>query len=156
MEEIMNEQVNIDLVKQCYDAFNKGDIQRLLSYFAEDVDWDMPEVKPIAFSGKRHGRDEVAEFFRQMTDAQDSRGVQLQECIPQGDRVFAIGHYEFTVKATGADYGSDFVHLFTIADGKLAKFKEYADTYAAVLAYQVPAAGISKGAQAETGRPSVH
>lgn len=152
----MNEQANIDVVKQCYDAFNKGDIQRLLSCFADDVEWEMPEVEAVPFTGKRRGRDQVAQFFEQMNQMQDSRGVQLQDCIAQGDKVVAIGHYAFTVKSTGLDYDADFAHLFTVANGKITSFKEFTDTLRAAMAYHPQMAAAGRGAAAGAGAPPVH
>lgn len=43
----MSEQANISLLKQAYDAFDKGDIQRLLGLLAQDIEWELPEVEGI-------------------------------------------------------------------------------------------------------------
>jgi ketosteroid isomerase-like protein len=155
MEGIMNEQANIDLVKQCYDAYSKGDIQRLLGCIAQDVDWELPFVEAVPFSGRRHGLDQVAEFFRQMDQLQEAREMQPRDFIANGDRVIVMGHYEWIVKSTGAQYGGDFSHVFTIANGKIVNFKEYTDSHAAALAYQ-PQAGIGAESRPGTGRPAVH
>jgi ketosteroid isomerase-like protein len=151
----MNEQRNIDLVKQCYDAFQKKDIQRLLSCCADDIDWDLPQIEDIPLGGKRHGIAQVAEFFQMLDQLQAVRDFRPQEFTAQGDRVLVTGTYTFTVKATSADYTSDWCHCFTIANGKIARFKEYIDTHQVALAYQQAAAarGVSAGAGT---RPSVH
>jgi ketosteroid isomerase-like protein len=152
----MNEQANIDLVKQGYDAFAKGDIPRLLSYFAQDIEWTLPEVEGIAFTGKRRGLNQVAEFFKIMNDAQETREFLPDDYFAQGDRVVVLGHCTFTVKATGADYSDEWTHVFTISGGKVSKFKEYSDTHKAALAFQ-PRAGAGLGAgAAATPRPPIH
>jgi ketosteroid isomerase-like protein len=157
MEGIMKEQDNIGLVRQAYEAFDKGDTQRLLSLFARDIDWDLPEVEGISFTGKRKGVDQVAEFFRQMADQQDAREFKADDFIGQGDRVVVLGHCTWTVKATGLDYSDEFCHLFTIKDGKIASFKEFADTHRAALAYQPRPGTLGAGAAAAaTTRSSVH
>jgi ketosteroid isomerase-like protein len=153
MEGIMNEQANVALVRGCYDAFSKGDIQHILDCTARDVDWELPAVEAIPFSGKRHGLDQVAEFFRLINQLQEAREMQPREFIGHGERVIVTGHYEWTVKATGAAYGSDFIHIFTIVNGKIAHFREFTDTHQAALAYQ-PQPTI--GAQKDAGRPAVH
>jgi ketosteroid isomerase-like protein len=63
MEGIMNEQANIDMVKQGYDAYVKGDIGRLLGLFAQDITWELPEVEGIPFTGKRQGLEQLGEVF---------------------------------------------------------------------------------------------
>jgi ketosteroid isomerase-like protein len=153
----MKEQDNIDLVRQCYEAFGKGDIQRLLGFFSKDIDWSVPEIEGIAFTGKRHGIDQVADFFQQMSAAQDANQFVPDEFIGQGDRVVVLGHCSWTVKTTGLDLNDEFCHVFTVSGGKILNFKEYSDTHKAALAYQ-PKAGVgaAAGAGATAGQPSVH
>jgi hypothetical protein len=152
----MNEQSNIDLLKQGYEAYNRGDIQSVLKLFAQDIDWDVPEVEGIPFTGKRHGLDQVAEFFRVMGDCQDARQLQADRFIAQGDQVIVCGHAEYTVKATGAEYSDEWCHVFTVSGGKVSTFKEYCDTHRAALAYQPQGAGVAAGAGAGATRPAVH
>lgn len=152
----MNEQTNIDLVKQCYDDFIRGDIQRVLSHFAQDVDWELPAVESIPFSGKRHGIDQVAEFFRQMNELQEFREFRPSEFIAQGDRVVVLGHYRVAVKATGAEFESDWSHVFRVAGGKFATFREFTDSHKAAKAYQPQAGAIGAATSTGAERPAVH
>lgn len=131
----MANQDNIELVKQCYDAFLKGDVQRLLSFMSPDIDWELPQVEGVPFSGKRHGIDQVTEFFGMVGESQQPREFKPERFVAQDDLVVALGHYDWTVTATGANFCSDFVHCFTVRDGKVTAFKEYMDTYAAAAAY---------------------
>jgi ketosteroid isomerase-like protein len=112
----------------------------------------MPEVEGIPFTGKRRGVDQVAEFFRVMADCQEPREFKPDQFIAQGDQVVVLGHGTFTVKATGAEFSGDWCHVFRVAGGKIASFKEYDDTYKAAQAYQPQ--GIGAGTTA--ARPSVH
>jgi ketosteroid isomerase-like protein len=155
MEGIMNEQANIELLKQAYDAYDKGDIQRLLGMFAQDIEWDLPEVEGIPFTGKRHGLGQVSDFFRVMDECQEPREFKPDRVLGQGDQVIVLGHGTFGVKATGAEYSDEWCHVFSIAGGKIASFKEYCDTHRAAQAYQPQGAGT--GAAAGQGaRPAVH
>jgi uncharacterized protein len=153
----MNEQSNIDLVKQAYDAFAKGDIQRLLGLCAQDIEWELPEVEGIAFSGKRRGQAQVGEFFRLLDQLQETREFRPDEFIAQGERVVVCGHGAWTVRATGIEFSEEWVHLFTVTNGKLSKFKEYDDTHKAAQAYQ-PQPGMARAATtgAAAGRPPIH
>ena len=148
----MNEQANISLLKQAYDAYDKGDIQRLLGLFAQDIEWDMPEVEGIPFTGKRHGVGQVAEFFRVLAECQEPREFTPDRFIAQDDQVVVLGHATFAVKATGAEFSGDWCHVFRVTGGKIASFKEYDDTHQAAQAYQPQ--GI--GAGATSARPAVH
>jgi ketosteroid isomerase-like protein len=156
VEGIMNEQANIALLKQAYDAFDKGDIPRLLGIFAQDIEWDTPEVEGIPFSGKRHGIDQVAEFFRVMGDCQEAREFKPDRFIAQDDQVIVFGHCTFLVKATKAEYNDEWCHVFSVAGGKVTTFKEYTDTHKAALAYQPKGAALGAAAGAGTSRPAIH
>jgi hypothetical protein len=152
----MNEQANISLLKQAYDAYDQGDIQRLLGMLAQDIDWELPDIEGVPFAGKRHGADQVADFFRILAECQEPREFRPDQFIAQGDQVVVLGHGTFAVKATGAEYSSDWCHIFRVAGGKIASFKEYDDTHQAAQAYQPQ--GASTGAAAGKGatRPPIH
>jgi ketosteroid isomerase-like protein len=154
MEGIMNEQANIGLLRQAYDAYSKGDIQRVMGIFAQDVDWDIPEVEGLPFTGKRHGLGQVGEFFRLMNECQEAREFTPDQFIAQGDQVIVLGHCTFAVRTTGLEYSDEWCHVFTIAGGKVTKFKEYSDTHKAAQAFMVKGAGV--GAGAGTSRPAIH
>lgn len=152
----MSTQENIGLLKQAYDAYGKGDIQRLLSMCTQDIEWDLPEVEGIPFTGKRQGLNQVAEFFRILAECQEPREFRPDQYIGQDDKVVVLGHATFTVKATGAEFSGDWCHVFRIAGGKIASFKEYDDTHRAAMAYQAQGAGLGAAAGKGATRPAVH
>jgi ketosteroid isomerase-like protein len=135
-EKIMSEQQNTDLVQQAYENFKSGNIQALLSLISDDVEWQLPEVDGIPFTGKRRGLEQVAQFFAMVGDGQDVLQFEPGLFIAQGDKVAVQGHYSWLVKSTGRNYESDFAHVFTIREGKIVAFQEYLDTAVASAAYQ--------------------
>ena len=48
----------------------------------------------------------------------------------------ALGHYVWHVESTGREWESDFAHVFTVRDGKLTGFQEYANTAAIADAFR--------------------
>jgi ketosteroid isomerase-like protein len=131
----MNEQQNIDLIRQAYDAYGCGDLDRLLDCMDPAIDWELPAVPGLAFTGKRHGRDEVAEYFRLASEKQQMRGFEARDFIAQGDKVIVLGHGAWTAKDTGQDFASDWVHVFTVRDGRIQAFREFMDAHVAVEAF---------------------
>ena len=132
----MSEQENIKIAQQAYDNFKSGDIQSLLGLLSDDAVWQLPEIENVPFAGKRRGREQVAQFFATLADAQEARQFEPKEFIAQGDKVAVLGRYEWRVKSTGREYGGDWAHVFTVRDGKIVGFHEYTDTAAAAAAYQ--------------------
>ncbi|MGZ8339925.1 MAG: nuclear transport factor 2 family protein [Telluria sp.] len=132
----MNEQANIDFVKQCYAAYMAADAEKLLSYMAPDVEWNVAELPNIEFSGDRRGRQEVGEFFQQVAANQICRNFEAKEFFANGDRVVVLGHYDWTLRESGVEWGCDWVHIFTVTDGQVASFQELLDSYKVFDAYR--------------------
>jgi uncharacterized protein len=124
----MSEQANVRLVQEAYAAFNRGDIQTILSSLSENVEWIAPGVEPVA--GTYRGRDGVAKFFQKVKEIAEFSAFEPREYVAQGDRVIALGNYKATVPATGKTYQCDWAMSFTFRDGKVTNFQEFTDTAA--------------------------
>ena len=75
----------------------------MLGGMAEDIEWRLPEITGVPFSGKRQGHASIREFFASVTEMQDVEEMELDTVIAQGDTVVVLGHYTWRVKATGRD-----------------------------------------------------
>src|SRR5215204_2761368 len=127
---------NVQIVQDAYNKFASGDIAGLLGNCAEDIDWETPEVENSTFGGKCRGHAAVGQFFAGMDAAQEITKFEPAEFIAQGDRVVVLGTFAANVKETGRNYESDWVHVFTVKDGKITNFSEFFDNAAATRAYQ--------------------
>ena len=131
----MSEQDNVGVVRRAYENFKTGNIGGILDSLTDDVDWRLPEMSGIGFSGRRSGRDSVGGFFSSLAEEQDSVSFEPREFVAQGDKVVALGSYRWRVKKSGREYGGEWAHVFTVRDGRIAGFHEYMDSAAAVAAY---------------------
>ena len=131
----MSEQENLQIVQEGYAAFGRGDIAALLETYADNIDWAMPGPPDlIPYAGQRRGREQVAQFYSTFPATEEVEQMDLQDFISQGDKVLVFGHYRGRVKSTGRSYTKDFIHVVTMRDGKVTKFREYVasdDMYAA-------------------------
>ena len=132
----MNKQENIKLVHQVYEHFKNGDIKALLNLLSDDIEWQLPEIENVPFSGKRRGQEQMGQFFASLVDTQEVQHFEPREFIAQGDKVVALGHYAWRVRSTGREFGGDFAHVFTVNEGKVIRFHEYMDTAAAAAAHR--------------------
>ena len=80
------------------------------------------------FRHSARGVSEVQRFFGTVAEQQEAKVFSPQEFFSADDRVFVLGHYEWKIRRTGREVASDWVHVFTIRDGKVAKFREFNDT----------------------------
>jgi ketosteroid isomerase-like protein len=127
----MSEQENTSIVRQAYENFKKGDLSALLDLYSEDIDWQLPTIDGMPWFVSRKGRAETAEFFQTLAEAQNPLAFNPRTFVAQGDNVVAMGDYTWHVNATGKQFSGEWAHAWTVRDGKLASFREYADTAAA-------------------------
>lgn len=125
---------NLDVVRRGYDAFGRGDINALLELFDEQIHWVTPGPPELATSGQRTGRQAVAEFFASVNKVFDIQRFEPREFIAQGDHIVVLGDETAGVRATGKMLELDWVHVFTMRNGKVVAFQEFFDTAAVVAA----------------------
>lgn len=132
----MSVQENTRLVQQAYESFQAGNIEALLSLLSDDVQWQLPEIENVPIAGRRQGPEQVAEFFATLANTQEVQAFEPQQFVAEGDQVVALGHYAWRIKSTGRMFESDWAHVFTVREGKIARFQEYTDTAAEASAYK--------------------
>lgn len=137
----MSESANTQVVKDAYAAFQRGDIDAVLALVDDNVEWEAVKgtegVVPTA--GLRRGRRGVAEFFSQLAASGEFQSFEPREFVAQGDQVVSIGEYEMTVRSTSRRVKAEWVMVFTIRNGRIARFREWTDSAQLIRAY-APAA----------------
>lgn len=152
----MDDTANIDLIRQCYDSFLKGDIERLLTFMAEDIEWDLPHMEGVPYSGKRRGVEQVREFFRLVDEAQTPLEFHPGEYVAQGDRVVVFGYYNWAIKNSAVEFTSPFVHSFRLRHRKVVTFHELLDTHIVVEAFRNAAGSGTRPSLPSEQCPSIH
>ena len=128
----MNEQQNLEIIRRGYEAFGRGDLDALLSLFADNIEWVSPGPADLPTAGTRRGRQQVADFFRIVNELFEFQRFEPKTFIAQDDRVVVLGEDTARIKATGKVLDSAWAHAFSLRDGKVASFHEYIDTAAIV------------------------
>ena len=118
---------NVQLVKDLYAAFGRGDVPAVLGAMDEKIDWQEPESLPF---DDQIGPQAVAEnIFGPVTTLLQNFSVTPAEILDAGEVVVAIGAYRGTGADTGKDLDAAFTHVWRIKDGKIAGFRTYTDTH---------------------------
>ena len=131
-------QENVQIVKDAYAAFGRGDIQGLLALFAEDIEWIIPgEGWPLA--GTYRGHAGVAGLFQKVSEMLEISFLETREFVAQGDRVLVVGFSGGRVKGTNRTYEHHEVIAFTVRNGKVTNVREYIDTLALARAFEMAA-----------------
>jgi uncharacterized protein len=131
----MNEQQNIEAVKNAYAAFQSGDTQAVLDALTDDVVWELLGPSQIPYAGTYNGKAATAEFFSTLAQSDEVEAFEPRRFFADGDTVVVLGHYAARVKANGAHAETDWVHVFTFRGDKVASWREYFDSARYALAY---------------------
>lgn len=120
----MNDRVHT--VQQLYSAFSDGDMGRLGELLAE-TQWI--EAAGMPYGGTYRGFAEIAtNVFGPITNDVKGFSATPDEIIPAGeDRVLALGTYRG--KGASSEVAVPFAHLWTVSDGRITNFVQYADTH---------------------------
>ena len=120
-----------DLIQGAYDAFARGDIPAVIDTLSDDVRWDVAAVLPQG--GSFQGKDGVGQFFEGLGQAWEELNLQIEDLIEGRDDVVGVGRAEGRLGVGGTSAGYGFAHVFTVEDGKVTRFREYADPDVALL-----------------------
>jgi ketosteroid isomerase-like protein len=127
-----------EIVKGLYEAFARGDVPSVLGGFAPDIEWH--EADGMPYGGVYRGAEAIAEnVFGPISTDVEGFAIVPEQLIANGDTVAAVVRYTGTGKATGKPLDLPVVHVWDIRDGKIARFRQFADTviYAEVVPAEV-------------------
>ncbi|MDP9354547.1 MAG: nuclear transport factor 2 family protein [Chloroflexota bacterium] len=119
---------SVDVVQRCYEAVGRGDVPAVLDLLTDDVEWTLQGPSAIPFAGLRRGRAGVAEFFSLVGDTLDFHQFEPHEFVAAGDTVVVLGYERSLVKPTGRTFEQEWTHVYTVRDGKIARFRAFEDT----------------------------
>ncbi len=121
---------NVDVVKEAYAAFGRGDIPAVLGAMAPEMEWYEAEGNPYMPSGEAWiGPDAILNsLFMRLGSEWEGFTVHPGSFHEAGDVVIMEGRYTGTYGSTGRSLDAQVCHVWTVRDGKLVKFQQYVDT----------------------------
>jgi uncharacterized protein len=117
-----------DLVRRGYEAWNRGDVEGVLTSLDPEIEWHgythLPE------SGALAGRDEVRVWLERFLDAWEQLDIEVTELIEAGDQVVvAFVRFQGRGKGSGVQVeGGVDAHLWTVRNGRIVAVKLYQGT----------------------------
>ena len=119
-------------VEALYAAFMRGDLPAILESCAPGVVWESnADRERVAWGGQWRGHEGATGFFIALAGNLEFLAFEPRSFHPSGETVVVLGHTKARFR-TGAQgvFDSDWAHVFTVKDGKLAAFREFYDTAA--------------------------
>lgn len=118
---------NIEIIQELYRAVREKDYEAFRKICATDVKWIQNEGFP---NGATHlGSDAVIKgVFEVLDNNWDSWRFQIEEYLDAGHSIAALGFYEGVHKVSQKSFHSSAAHIFDFSDGKIGRFRQFADT----------------------------
>jgi ketosteroid isomerase-like protein len=116
---------NVEIVRDATVAYNRGDLDACIEYWADDIDHRAVEGA-LDDRGPIHGKDAVRAYLQDWIDTFDDLRAEPVELIDAGeDQVVAVVRFGGRAKLSGVETDLTFAVLYTIRDGKIARGREY-------------------------------
>jgi ketosteroid isomerase-like protein len=132
---------NLVIVRALYEAFAKGDVPTVLGAFTPDAEWREAENFPYADGNPYVGPGAILQgVFMRLATEWEAFAANPAQFLDAGDTVIVTGRYTGAYKATGRSIDAQFAHVWTLANGKVARFQQYTDTLQVARAVQKAAA----------------
>ena len=120
---------NVELIKELFTAFGRGDIDHVVNAHADNVVMESPvsHTSNLPWAGQCNSRQELIEYFETM--AAHVRPEAFHDIVftASGDRVVVEGSNSGTVLSTGKRYDHDWVMVFTLRDAEVVAFRHFYD-----------------------------
>lgn len=117
-----------EVVRKAYEAFGRGDVPGVLALCAPAIDWEFVGPSKLGYAGKRSNHAGVADFFMKVGQLDDIHIFEPREFIENGENVAVLGWEKTTARDTGKRFECEWAHVFTVKDGKVTRWRGFADT----------------------------
>jgi len=127
----MENNQNIKVVNDLYNAFATGDIPTVLGLMQADITWNEAESNSLADGNPYIGPDAILSgVFARIGERHEYFNLKDIELHNMSDnKVLATLRYDGKVKSTAKTYNAQAAHLWTLnGEGKIKAFQQFVDT----------------------------
>lgn len=125
-----------DLVRRCYDAWNRGDFAALEQLLSPEVEIDATDrvINPDRYIGLEGFRRMAAE----LADIWDTWHVEAPEMVEHGDRLFVTHEVHARGKGSGVELVRTYWSVWTVREHRVVKLSLHVERDQAVAAAGLP------------------
>ena len=114
-----------EIVRDFYDKLKNGDAPGALGLMAPDIEW----ITMWHYKVDGRGPERVAEgLFKPLMAEWSSFALVPTEFIEDGETVVSLGDFTGVHGSTGKKAAARYAHVWTVKNGKIARFRQYIDT----------------------------
>jgi hypothetical protein len=117
---------NVELVRQGFEAFNRGDRVTVARFLAPDVEWHSL-AGPILGVSTIRGREAMLKFLWQdLPESIEGFRIRSEEVTDLGDdRVLVVARYEGRGRSSDVEVDQLIASVYEIRDGMAASVRDY-------------------------------
>jgi ketosteroid isomerase-like protein len=112
---------NVEIVRQGFEAYVRGDLSAALASFDADIVFNPAEEAPI------QGRDAVLAYIQRWEEPWEDYEGEAEEFIDAGDRVVVTLHFKGRGRGSGIEVEARFHQVHTLREEKTVRMDEYTD-----------------------------
>lgn len=114
-----------DIVREAYARYGRGDFAAVFELLAPTV--EVLQSVDLPWGGFYTGLEGVGRFFALLNEHLDAVPDPVRY-LGAGSEVAVVGRLAGKVRVTGAVFDVDFVHLWSVVDGRIVRLVSYLDT----------------------------
>ena len=115
-------QENVEIVRNAFDAYSRGDIEGVLRLCDEDILITQPQELPGA-SRQQRGHSGLLEAFRIFPEQWDDYQIEILRIADLGDHVVVISRTGGRGKQSGVEVDMALSYVLTVRDEKIVALK---------------------------------
>ena len=124
------EQDTRTLVREIYDAYARGDFERVATMIDNDVDWVIyGPVEVFPFAGPRRGKADVLQVLASIAEQYKLESYNPELMIVDGDRAAVMSDVSFIQRATDRKLRFRVANFLRFRNGRVIEFREFANTF---------------------------
>jgi ketosteroid isomerase-like protein len=117
----MGESSAVDLVRRCYEAFNRQDIEALLELLDPEVEWSTRREVPDEETYRGHGG--ARRRIQTLTGTFEEFAMEPLEYTERGDRVLVRVRQHGRGRASGVFVEKELTHMHTLRGGRVVRIE---------------------------------
>lgn len=125
----------LNTIQNYLGALGQRDLEKVLSFFSENVDWLVPGNEYVApWLGKRNTKTEIKSFFELLWTNTEPLSAKIDCIFTEDNQAAVIGEFSSRMTKTGKIYDSSFSIYFTLENDLIVRYRLLEDSHALVQA----------------------
>ena len=115
----------LEIVKQVYERFGRGDIDGFLQLCDENIEWVVNGPAALEKCRSFSGLDGVRTFLRILDRTWSFSSFTPREFIDGGSKIVVLGEETGKVRQTDELFENRWAHIFTVRNDRVITFREF-------------------------------